>query len=201
MAGRLLDEDPERAWQHAQAAQRRAARIAVVREAAGITAYRAGMFEEALRELRTVRRMTGSDEYLPLIADCERGLGRPERALAVAASPEAARLDTASQAEMQLVAAGARTDMGNPGAAVVLLQSLANRTSRQAPWRARVYSAYADALETAGRSSEAREWLERAAAADLTGETGALERLTGSFDGDVIDLEEEPGDGHPDARD
>jgi hypothetical protein len=119
----------------------------------------------------------------------------------VAASPEAARLDTASQAEMQLVAAGARTDMGNPGAAVVLLQSLANRTSRQAPWRARVYSAYADALETAGRSSEAREWLERAAAADLTGETGALERLTGSFDGDVIDLEEEPGDGHPDARD
>ena len=33
----------------------------------------------ALRELRTYRRITGRDDQLPLMADCERGLGRPER--------------------------------------------------------------------------------------------------------------------------
>jgi tetratricopeptide (TPR) repeat protein len=192
MAARLLDDDPELAWLHAQAAQRRAGRIAVVRETAGLTAYRAGHYEEALRELRTARRLTGSDVHLPVIADCERGLGRPERALSLASSADAARLDPAGQAEMRMVAAGARIDQGNPQAAVLVLQQLAHRVPAGAPWRARVYSAYADALEAAGRGEEARAWLEKAAAADTTGETGAYERLVGP-DGEfgdpvVVDL-------------
>lgn len=178
MVARLLDVDPVSAWEHAQAARRRAGRLGVVREAAGLAAYRAGHYDEALRELRTVRRLTGDQSLLPVMADCERGLGRPERALELAASPEVAALDEEGQVEMRLVAAGARMDMGNPAAAVVLLQPLAQRAqARAVPWRARVWSVLADALEAAGRPAEARDWLERAADADDAGETGAAERL------------------------
>lgn len=186
MVARLLDEDPELAWRHAQAARRRAGRLGVVREAAGLAAYHAGHYDEALRELRTARRLTGSDVHLPVMADCERGMGRPERALTMATSPEAESLDTDGRVEMRIVAAGARIDMGNPEAAVVLLQPLAQRAPASAPWRARLLSALADALEAAGRHEEARDWLGQAAAADASGETGAYERVTGGPEPEVV---------------
>ncbi|NAZ75945.1 hypothetical protein GTQ99_11050 [Kineococcus sp. T13] len=185
-SGRVVDVDPERAWQHALAAQRRGGRIAAVREAAAIAAYRAGHFREALAELRTVRRMTGDDSYLPLMADCERGLGRPERALDLATSPEAAKLDTPAKVEMLIVAAGARHDMGQHDAAVVSLQVPQLRTNSRAPWRARLWYAYADALLSVGRDADAREWLVKAAEADTDGETDAAERLD-ELDGIVFD--------------
>ncbi len=177
MAGRLFDEDPELAWQHAMAARGRGARIAVVREAAGLACYQTQRFAEALAELRTARRLTGSHEHLPVMADCERGLGRPERALAMATSPEAATLDQAGRIEMRIVAAGARQDLGQAEAAVVTLQvpELDSRTN--APWLARLQSAYADALYAVGRDQEGRQWLERAAASDDTGQTHAAHRL------------------------
>ncbi|MGQ7298343.1 hypothetical protein ACUN9U_18260, partial [Quadrisphaera sp. KR29] len=185
-AGQLLDSDPEAAYAHAAAAARRAGRIGSVREAAGLAAYAAGRYEDALRELRTARRLTGSDAYLPVLADCERGLGRPERALDLAAAPEVAQLDLAGRIEMRIVAAGARQDLGQAEAAVVSLQGPELQARGREPWRARLLSAYADALESAGRHEEARTWLERAAAADTTGETGAADRLAGA-DGDVRD--------------
>src|SRR5690606_29339434 len=78
-AERALEEDDfDRAHEHTKVARRFAARIGVVREAAGIVAYRAGHFSEALSDLRAARRITGSEAYLPVMADCERGLGRPE---------------------------------------------------------------------------------------------------------------------------
>ncbi|WP_432560761.1 hypothetical protein [Kineococcus sp. SYSU DK003] len=184
----MLDVDAERAWQHALAAQRRGGRIAAVREAAAIAAYKAGHFREALAELRTVRRMTGDDSYLPLMADSERGLGRPERALDLATSPEAANLDVAAKVEMLIVAAGARHDLGQHDAAVVSLQVPQLRTNSRAPWRARLWYAYADALISVGRQAEAREWLVKAAEADSEGETDASERLD-ELDGIVFDEE------------
>ncbi|MCI3925934.1 tetratricopeptide repeat protein [Paenibacillus sp. TRM 82003] len=187
-SGRLVDTDPERAWQHALAAQRRGGRIAAVREAAAIAAYKAGHFREALAEFRTVRRMTGDDSYLPLMADCERGLGRPERALDLASTPEVARLEPAAKVEMLIVAAGARADLGQREAAVVALQVPQLRAAGRAPWRARLWYAYADALIEVGREAEAREWLEKAADADTEGETDAAERL-GELDGIVFDEE------------
>lgn len=192
-SGRFVDVDPELAWQHAQAAQRRGGRIAAVREAAAIAAYKAGHFREALSELRTVRRMTGDDSYLPLMADCERGLGRPERALDLATSPEAAALETEAKVEMLIVAAGARHDLGQHDAAVVSLQVPQLRTNSRATWRARLWYAYADALISVGRQADAREWLVRAAEADTDGETDASERLD-ELDGIVFDEEFEDDD-------
>ncbi|MBX9245285.1 hypothetical protein ICW40_10765 [Actinotalea ferrariae] len=154
MAGRLLDEDPELAYEHAQAAVRRAGRVDVVREAAGITAYRTGRYAEALRELRTVRRLNGSDEHLPLLADCERGLGRPERAIVVSQEDAARTLPDDLKVELAIVVAGARLDLGDPDAALAALETPAVRGA-QGEAAERVARARAEALTAAGRSEEA----------------------------------------------
>src|SRR5262249_59827038 len=91
-AGELLDDDPEAALAHARAARSRSGRIAAVREAVGIAAYHCGDWAQALAELRAARRMGSKSVLLPLIADCERGVGRPERAIELARGPEAAQL-------------------------------------------------------------------------------------------------------------
>lgn len=203
MAGRLIDVDPALALTHALAAQRRAGRVGVVREAAGLAAYHAGDFEMALRELRTARRLSGSQEHLPVMADCERGLGRPERALALAAGPEARALDRAGQLELTMVVAGARVDMGQPEAAVVTLQvaELDRRpTPPTAEVTARLMSAYADALEASGRHDEAHQWLQRAADTDPDGSTGAAERLGGD-DPFIVDLQGDDDENADDIAD
>lgn len=152
MAGQLLDTDPELAYQYAQIALERGGRVDVVREAAAITAYATGRYAEALREFRTVRRLSGTQEHLPLMADCERGLGRPERAIAISQEPEAEALGRYGKAEMQLVVAGARTDLGEHEAALVLLEHAVPVAPEQ---RVRIDSARADVLEALGRTAEA----------------------------------------------
>ena len=176
MAGRLIDEDPELAYEHAAYARRILPRLACVREAAGLCAYAVGNWAEALNDLRTYKRLTGSVEHLPVMADCERGLGRAERALALASGPDAARLDAAATVEMQIVVSGARRDLGQLDAAVVALQGPQLSRDRHDPWSARLFYAYADALLAAGRP-DAREWFVAAALADDEGETDAAERL------------------------
>jgi len=192
MAGRLLDEDPDLAYEHTLAARRRAARVGVVREAVGVAAYTSGRYAEALSELRAARRITGSAEFLPMMADCERGLGRPRRALDLAADPSVARLDTAGRVEMLIVAAGARRDLGQLDAAVVSLQVPELRSRGTGGWVARLRYAYADALLAAGRDDDARLWFIRAAEADVDEETDAAERAA-ALDGIVLTEEvEEP---------
>ena len=165
MAGRLIDEDPELAYQHAQAAVRRAGRVDVVREAAAITAYRTGRYAEALRELRTVRRLNGSDEHLPLMADCERGLGRPDRALALAQEDGARTLPDGLKAELAIVVSGARLDLDDADAALAVLSPYA--TSALDPdLAARVAEARAAALSAAGRETEAVQVLAEAGVPD-----------------------------------
>jgi tetratricopeptide (TPR) repeat protein len=198
MAGRLLDEDPELAYQHTLAARRRAARVGVVREAVGVAAYTSGRYAEALSELRAARRIIGSPEYLPMMADCERGLGRPRRALDLASDPAVEDLDTAGRVEMLIVAAGARRDLGELDAAVVSLQVPELRSRGSGGWVARLRYAYADALLAAGREDEARRWFVRAADADVDAETDAAERAA-ALDGILlVEDDEEPaprGDG------
>ncbi len=178
MAQRLVDDDPGSAWEHAFAARRHAGRIGIIREAAGVAAYLAGKYTEALAELRAARRMTGSAEYLPMMADAERGLGRPVRALDLANDPAITGLDTAGRVEMLIVAAGARRDLGEHEAAAVSLQVPELRSSSAKPWVARLRYAYADALLAAGRVAEARQWFIRAADADPDAATDAAERAT-----------------------
>lgn len=167
MAARLIDSDEVLALEHAVAARDRAGRIGVVREATGIAAYRAGDYALALRELRTVRRLSGSDQHLPLMADCERGLGRPRRALEMASDPAVERLDREGRIEMLIVASGARRDLGEHEAAVVMLQVPELRAEGDEPWLTRLRYAYADALQAAGRDTEAKRWFDSAVEVDL----------------------------------
>jgi tetratricopeptide (TPR) repeat protein len=176
-ATRALNDDPELAYAHAMAAQRRAGRIAVVRELTGVAAYHAGLWSQALAELRAARRMSGSSHQLPLMADAERGLGRPERALELAASPEAATLTAAERVELTIVCSGARGDLGQVDAAVVALQIPELTAVKPAPYTARLRYAHAEALVSAGRTDEAVRWFAQAAECDPQAETDAEERL------------------------
>jgi tetratricopeptide (TPR) repeat protein len=176
-AARSMDSDPETAYRHALAARARAARVPVVREAVGETAYAAGHFKEALTEFKAARRMSGSSIYLPMMADCERALGRPERALALAKDPAVVDLDEAEQIEMKIVESGARRDMGETAAAIAVLDGRELRSRSRASWVPRLRYAYAEALLSDGQTESAREWFERAAGVDSEGYTDAAERV------------------------
>ncbi len=186
--------DAELAYQHAVAARRLAARVGAVREFCGIAAYLAGRWAEALSELRTARRLTGRAGYLAMMADCERALGRYDRALALLSGPEATAADRAEQIELRIVESGIRRDMGAAEAAVVVLQVPELTEPRLRPWSARLFYAYADALVEVSRTDEAREWFARAAAADPEEETGAAQRFEELDDVTIEDLADEPGE-------
>jgi tetratricopeptide (TPR) repeat protein len=196
-SGRLIEDDPELAYQHAKTARRLAARLGGVREAVAVTAYLSEHYDEALTEFRAVRRMTGNHEVLPAMADCERALGRPEKALALSREKQVKDLEPGSQIEMLIVAAGARRDMGQTAAAIQTLEvpELTKRT--RAEWLPRLRYAYADALQEAGRTDEALVWFHRAAGVDVDGVTGAAERaaeLEGLQFTDLDDEEDEDGE-------
>jgi tetratricopeptide (TPR) repeat protein len=177
MAGLLIEEDPERAYKHALAARARSQRNAVIREAVGETAYAAGKFAEALAELRTARRLSGRQDYAPVMADCERALGRPEKALEYDTPKVREALDQAGSVELSIVIAGARRDLGQISAAVQLLESEPLHSSAREDWVARLWYAYADTLLAAGRRDEAIEWFHRAIAVDGNNVTDAESRL------------------------
>lgn len=176
-AGELLDDDPETALAHAQAARQRSGRIAAIREAVGVAAYHCGDWAQALAEFRAARRMGSKSQLLPLIADCERGVGRPERAIELARSPEAAELTGDDADEMRIVAAGARADLGHLDQAMALLSSPAPDPSRTGATAARLFYAYAETLLALGRTDDALQWFVHSAAADVDGVTDAEDRI------------------------
>ena len=201
MVAAAAEPDPDRAYEFAVQARKLAARVGVVRETAGIAAYRAGRWADALAELRTARRLTGRVSYLPLMADAERALGRADRALALIHDPDTKVLDRATQIELLIVESGIRRDQGRAAAGAVVLQVPELTDGIPRPWSARLFYAYADALYDAGRREEARDWFGRAAALDPDEETDAGERYE-ILDSTIIeDLagepDEDPG-GEPD---
>jgi tetratricopeptide (TPR) repeat protein len=195
MVAALLDaEDLEGAEAHAETAVRRAGRVPATREALGLVAYRKGEWARALSEFRTVRRLSGSSHLLALMVDCERGLGRPERALELATSPEVRTLAVEDRVELAIVVSGIRRDLGQAEAARQSLEIPQLKGTARKPWSARLAYAYAEALLALGREDEARDWFARAAAVDEELETDASERLA-ELDGisftDLLDDDDE----------
>lgn len=154
MAGRLLDLDPELAYTHATAAVRTAGRVDVVREAVALTAYATGRYAEALREVRTVRRLAGVDLHRAIEADSERGLGRPDRALDVIAAARRQPLSAEDDVELSLVESGARADLGQHEAGRLVVEDLLERIDRP-DLVARAQSVRADRLDELGLHEEA----------------------------------------------
>jgi hypothetical protein len=188
MAARLIDDDPELAHRHALSAARRAGRIAMVRETLAITAYRVGDFALALRELRTFRRISGSNNELPLMVDSERGVGRPDRALELGRSVDRSTLPNDVQVSLAIAMSGARLDQGKPDAALAELEIPQLDPDRAYSYSPDLYFAYAEVLEELGRDAEAAQWRERADRAEV-----ALAAASGADAGgdETIDVFEE----------
>lgn len=203
VAAMLEADDLASAEAHAETAVRRAGRVPAAREALGLVAYRKGDWARALSEFRTARRLSGSSHTLPLMVDCERGLGRPERALDLAMSPEAKNLAVEDRVELAIVISGIRRDMGQHDAALLALEIPQLKSSGRKPWSARLAYAYAEALLAAGDEPLARDWFARAADLDDEGQTDASERLS-ELDGvvltDLLEGEDEGDDSADTAR-
>lgn len=176
-AGELIDVEPRVAYEHTLAAKARAGRLAVVREAVGEAAYAAGEFQEALTELRAAKRMNGVQDYIAIIADCERALGKPDKALATIRNAPKEKLEPALLAELTIVEAGARRDRGQLDAALRTLEHAPLMSKSREPWVARLRYAYADTLVAAGRPQDALTWFHRTEAVDSTNVTDAAERV------------------------
>ncbi|BAU95764.1 TPR repeat-containing protein [Corynebacterium suranareeae] len=177
MAATWLADDPQLALRHARAAKDRAGRVSVVRETNGIAAYHAGEWKEALSELRAARRMSGGPGLIAVMADCERGLGRPEKAIELARNEDLSGLDQDSLIELAIVVAGARHDLGQHDSAIVELQKVNPSLKGSGLTQSRLSYAYADALVLAGRADESREWFQHAADLDEDGFLDAKERI------------------------
>ncbi|GAA2108081.1 hypothetical protein [Kocuria atrinae] len=166
MAARYLDVDAEFALEHANAAVRKAGRIAVVREATGVAAYAAEDYALALKELRTHRRISGSEEHLPLIVDCQRALGKADKALEEAQSTAAEKLDTAGKVELAIVVSGIHADADDSQAALEALQIPQLDKNRGFSYSPRLFRAYAEALRGVGRDKESVSWERQAIVAE-----------------------------------
>ena len=190
MAASLIGSDAALAHRHAQAAARRAGRIAVTRESLAITAYAVGDFALALRELRTYRRISGSNEQLPMMVDCERGLGRPEKALELGRSVDRRELTVPTRVELAIAMSGARLDLGQAQAALDELEIPQLDASTAFSYSPALFDAYAIVLDELGRTDEAAMWGERAdAAAEALASVGADE---GDETIEIIELEGDP---------
>ena len=179
MAAEVIDADPELAHRHAIAATRRAGRIGVVRETAAITAYAIGDYALALRELRTYRRISGSDDQIALMVDSERGVGRPDRALEVGRAVDRSTLAPSVRVELAIAMSGARLDLGENERALQELDIPELDPDRAFEWSPSLFAARAAVLEELGRDDEALEWQRRAEVAE-----DALNAANGS-DGDL----------------
>ena len=172
----FVDTDPRRAHLHGVAASARAGRVGRVREVAGYAAYHAREFEIAVRELRAANRITGDGSMWPVLADSERGIGRPQKAIEMAKDPQVKLLDIDGQIEMKIVVAGARRDLKQTEAAVATLKC-AELENETASWAPRLRYAYADALEANGDHKNAQKWFVKSAEIDINQETDANERI------------------------
>lgn len=191
MAVRLMDENPELAHQHVLSAARRAGRIAIVRETLGITAYAIGDFALALRELRTYRRISGSNEQIALMVDAERGVGRPDKALELGRSVERSTLSEATQVALSIAMSGARLDLDQVDLALAELEIPQLDPSKAFTYSPALFSAYAEVLEELGRHQEAAEWTTCAEVAEKALVAADLMDSTDEDDHDIVVFEEE----------
>ena len=186
MASRLIEDDPALAHRHALAAGRRAGRVAVVRESVAITAYAVGDFALALRELRTFRRISGSDDQIALMVDSERGVGRPDRALELGRSVDRATLPVEARVGLAIAMSGARLDLGDPHAALDELERSPIDLARVHPWSSELYRAFATVYEDLGDAVEAARWQARADTADSMVDEVDAESSTMSVESEYV---------------
>lgn len=165
-AGAFAAGDYAEAVRLGEQAKRLALRSPAVRELLGIAYYRRGAWAEAARELAAFRRLSGTTEQNPVLADCYRALGRADKALVYCDEVDAGTVPQAVYYEAQIVAAGALADGNRLDDAIARLERLELDPEVAAEHHLRAWYALADLLERAGRYSAARSYFEAVAASD-----------------------------------
>jgi tetratricopeptide (TPR) repeat protein len=162
----LADDDEKLAVEAGREAKRLAPRSAAAREAYGLGLYRTGAFKEARTELAAAQRMSGTPDLIALLADIERALERPEKAIELFEHADRKAMSSDAAAELLLVAASAYADLGRPASGVALIR-------RHGEWPAQLRDhhlrvAYTQGLlaEEAGDVEAARKALTRVVQAD-----------------------------------
>ena len=157
MSAELFDTQPELAYEYARAALKMAWRIDVVREAVALTAYACGKYSEALREVKTARRMSGVEVLKSVEADSERGLGRPEKALEIIKAVKQGDLDRTEHFELALVESSARADLGEYETGLAVIEAALAQVDPESERfeYGRLLSVKADRLRELGRDEEA----------------------------------------------
>ena len=178
-AGAFAEGDYGTAIRLGEQSKHMALRAASVRELLGIAYYRAGRWQEAARELSAFRRISGSPEQNPVLADCYRALGKPDRAVELCDEIDSKAVEPAVYYEGQIVAAGALADSGSVDEGIARLEALNLRPDVAEQHHLRTWYVLGDLLERRGRFTQAREWFEAVASADpeLTDAPERAERL------------------------
>jgi len=152
--------------------------VASVRELHGLTLYRLGRWKDALRELNAFAELTQSVDQHPVIADCERALGRHARVEQLWAELRRAGAGSDILAEGRLVMAGSLADRERLSDAIALLEPAVQRQVRKPLDRhLRQWYALADLYERSGDLPRARALFVKVVDADPE-LSDALERLT-----------------------
>lgn len=183
IASQALEEDrPDVALEVLAWAKHEAPRLAVLREAYGVTLYQLQRWSDALSELQAYRRLTGRTDQNHVIADCLRALGRDLGQVTDAARPlvEDAQAPEDRRAEAAIVWASALGDAGDIGAGRAVLRRFLERPrSSDAEHDLRVRYVAADLASRAGDRDEAVRQLEliRAVADDFLDVADRLDDL------------------------
>jgi tetratricopeptide (TPR) repeat protein len=161
-------------------AKHMALRSTNVREFLGLAYYSAEKWREAARELSAFRRIAGSTEQNPVIADTYRALGKPEKAVELVDEIRRGTVPDPVYYEGAIVAAGALVDMKDIDAALARLEALDLDPAVAEEHHLRAWYMLGDLLERRGRFTQARSWFEAVAGADadLTDAPERAERLT-----------------------
>jgi tetratricopeptide (TPR) repeat protein len=159
------EEDYAEAVRLGEQAKHMAMRAAGPRELLGLAYYRNESYREAARELAAFRRISGSTEQNPVIADCYRALQKPNKALELIDEMDPS-VDEAVRYEGAIVAAGALADGGRIDEALERLEELELRPASASEHHLRAWYVLGDLLERKGRYTQARSWFEAVASAD-----------------------------------
>ena len=165
-AAAYMEEDYAEAIRLGEQAKHIGLRSANARELLGLAYYRTGKWSEAAKELSTFRRISGSTEQNPVIADAYRAMGKPDKALDIVREMDRKALDEAVYYEGAIVGAGALADMDRLDEAIALLERLELRPEVAGEHHLRTWYVLGDLLEKKGRFTQAKEWFEAVASAD-----------------------------------
>jgi tetratricopeptide (TPR) repeat protein len=172
-------EDFDEAIQLGDQAKHMALRAVSIREFLGLAYYHQGRWQESARELSTFRRISGTTEQNPVLADSYRAMGKPEKAVEYADEIVRGTVPDAVYFEGAIVGAGALADMDRLDDAIHRLEGLDLQPKVAEAHHLRAWYMLGDLLARKGRFTQAREWFEAVAAADpdMTDASERLEKL------------------------